>query len=95
MLGEETVDANGLKYLNVQHLGFASLHTSNYVVEVVQDGWVLSTRTLLPARFFNIERFFEAYGLDPQVQASWLNPHILCWLDTVAFIREKDPDATD
>ena len=95
MMGEETVDANGVKHLNVQHFGFASLHTPNYVVEVVQDGWALSTRVLLPARFFNIERFFEAYGLDPAAQASWMNPNILCWLQTVAYVREKYPDATE
>ena len=70
MMGEETVDANGIKYLNVLHFGFAPLHTSNYVIEVVQDGWALSTQVLLPTRFCNIKRFFKAYGLDPAAQAS-------------------------
>ena len=90
-LGEEVYDFNGHKYINVNFLGLASFGSHNYLFKVVDHGLALECTTLLPPRFYNIERFFDMYHLDINNERSWQDPRIISWMSTVGQVREMYP----
>ena len=91
-MGEEVYDFNGNKYINVNFLGLASFGSHNYLFKVVDNGLTLECTTLLPPRFYNIERFFDMYNLDINDEKSWQDPRIISWMSTVGQVREMYPN---
>ena len=93
IMAGEVHDFQGNKYHNVNLLGLASFGSHNYMCNVVDNGLTLAVTTLLPSRFYNIERFFDMYNLNINDPLSWQDLRITSWLETVAHVRELYPNA--